>query len=134
MADDGALESATENIRILVRIRPPANDEKESSHCIRVLDDQALEAVSSDGKKKLQCAYDHVVPPLATQEDVYSIVKSCTDAVLAGYNSTVFAYGQTGSGKSDTYICTLCMYVFIYSTFVLPQERLIPCLALPEIV
>lgn len=99
---DGALESATENIRILVRIRPPANDEKEASHCIRALDDQALEAVSSDGKKKLQCAYDHVVPPLATQEDVYSIVKSCTDAVLAGYNSTVFAYGQTGSGKTHT--------------------------------
>jgi hypothetical protein len=96
--NDGPLDSEAENIRILVRIRPPANDEKESSHCVRALDDRVLEAVSTDGKKRIQCAYDHVVAPAATQEDVYGIVKSCTDAVLAGYNSTVFAYGQTGSG------------------------------------
>ena len=87
-------EMSVENIRILVRIRPIAMNTEDKLCTIEALDSQTLKASSYDGKKCIQCAYDHVVPPTATQTEVYSIVKSCTDAVLAGYNSTVFAYGK----------------------------------------
>ncbi|XP_073722255.1 kinesin-like protein KIF19 [Misgurnus anguillicaudatus] len=39
----------------------------------------------------------------ATQEDVYvATTKNLIDAVISGYNATVFAYGPTGAGKTYT--------------------------------
>ncbi|GMI34924.1 hypothetical protein TeGR_g11276, partial [Tetraparma gracilis] len=52
--------------------------------------------------KHLQCQYDHVFSPQASQESIFSKVSSCADALAAGYNATIFAYGQTGSGKTHT--------------------------------
>lgn len=93
--DDSEIDDlSVENIRILVRIRPIAMNTEDKLCTIEALDNHTLQAISYDGKKRVQCAYDHVVPPTATQNEVYIIVKSCTDAVLAGYNSTVFAYGK----------------------------------------
>ncbi len=41
--------------------------------------------------------------PNSTQDDVFDhAAKPIVDAVLDGYNGTIFAYGQTGSGKTFT--------------------------------
>ena len=82
----------TENIRILVRIRPPLYAAEPLS--LAAEGPQTLSALSADGRKHLKCSYDHVLSPEASQEEVYGIVKQCTDSVLLGYNSTVFAYGM----------------------------------------
>eukprot|EP00753_Platysulcus_tardus_P013652 PLAT3821.1.p1 GENE.PLAT3821.1~~PLAT3821.1.p1 ORF type:complete len:636 (-),score=234.94 PLAT3821.1:133-2040(-) len=39
---------------------------------------------------------------MASQEEVYAAVSDAPQAVLSGFNATVFAYGQTGSGKTFT--------------------------------
>lgn len=47
--------------------------------------------------------FDAAFSPSATTESVYENVGSViVEAVLEGYNGTVFAYGQTGCGKSFT--------------------------------
>lgn len=47
--------------------------------------------------------FDAAFNPEATTESVYENVGSViVEAVLDGYNGTVFAYGQTGCGKSHT--------------------------------
>lgn len=47
--------------------------------------------------------FDAAFDPQATTESVYENVGSViVEAVLDGYNGTVFAYGQTGCGKSHT--------------------------------
>jgi len=48
-------------------------------------------------------AFDHVFPPLATQQDVYDkAAKPLLSDLLKGYNITLFTYGQTSSGKTHT--------------------------------
>lgn len=60
-----------------------------------------LESSSSGGGKVYQ--FDAAFGSSATTESVYENVGSViVEAVLDGYNGTVFAYGQTGCGKSFT--------------------------------
>lgn len=59
-----------------------------------------LENTSGSGKVY---QFDAAFSPPATTESVYEDVGSViVEAVLEGYNGTVFAYGQTGCGKSFT--------------------------------
>jgi hypothetical protein len=53
-------------------------------------------------RRAVECAYDAVFDPGATQLDVYRSVAGAVSAVLRGINCTVFAYGQTGTGKTHT--------------------------------
>jgi kinesin family protein 5 len=47
--------------------------------------------------------FDHIFQPGATQKEVYiKAAQPITNAVLEGYNGTIFAYGQTSSGKTFT--------------------------------
>ncbi|KYQ50428.1 Osmotic avoidance abnormal protein 3 [Trachymyrmex zeteki] len=60
-----------------------------------------LENATSGSGKVYQ--FDAAFSPSATTESVYENVGSViVEAVLEGYNGTVFAYGQTGCGKSFT--------------------------------
>ena len=44
-------------------------------------------------------------PILPLQEEVYAATtRPLVDAVLRGYNATVFAYGATGAGKTHTMV------------------------------
>lgn len=49
-----------------------------------------------------QYALDAVLPPEATQQDVYVHASGLVDSVMHGYNATILAYGQTGSGKTHS--------------------------------
>ncbi len=43
--------------------------------------------------------FDYVFGPNSKQVDIYNLVaRPIVDAVLEGYNGTIFAYGQTGTG------------------------------------
>ena len=58
-------------------------------------------AEQSGGPPKF--TFDSVFPPDSQQVDVYDAsARSIVEAVLEGFNGTVFAYGQTGSGKTYT--------------------------------
>lgn len=90
-----------ESIKVLVRVRPLNQTElaENNDSVVSILNDQSLNVTSADGKKSFRCSFDSVLGPTSTQSEVYSIVRSCTESVIDGFNSTIFAYGQTGSGK-----------------------------------
>ena len=77
-------------------------------------DSVALQAhpESLDPSKQYQFSFDKMFGGSATQRDVYEGcgAQNLIQAVLAGFNATIFAYGQTGSGK------TYSMEGFEYST------------------
>ena len=53
--------------------------------------------------EKSYYAFDQVLGPDSTQEEVYKIaVANSVNDVFTGINSTVMAYGQTGAGKTYT--------------------------------
>ena len=90
-----------ESIKVLVRVRPLSQTELADNNdsVVDIIDNQSLKVTSSDGKKSFSCSYDSVLGPLSSQVEVYDVVRSCTQSVIDGFNSTIFAYGQTGSGK-----------------------------------
>lgn len=50
---------------------------------------------------------DHIFDTNASNNDVFdNVVKPIVDAVVNGFNGTVFAYGQTSSGKTYTMMGT----------------------------
>lgn len=93
-----------ESIKVLVRVRPLSEAEKSENNdsVVDIIGDQSLRVTSVDGKKSYKCSFDAVLGPTASQSDVYRTVRSCTESVLEGFNSTIFAYGQTGSGKTHS--------------------------------
>ena len=86
-----------EAVKVFVRVRPIENQSKNS---ITICSNNKI--LSIETHRQIQCQYDHVFGPKATQEEVYSRVKSCIKSALQGYNCTIMAYGQTGSGKSHS--------------------------------
>ena len=104
----------SESIRVLVRVRPFLDNDLDNENAeheryleqqesaITIKSDTMMEVESVNAKSKFVCSFDSVVPPQASQQDVYNTVKLCTSSVINGFNSTIFAYGQTGSGKTHT--------------------------------
>jgi kinesin family protein 3/17 len=94
------------SIQVFIRIRPLLSHEsdEESRGATSVIDTAGTENTVhiNHPAKQLQCQYDHVFNPSASQESIFSKVSGCADALAAGYNATIFAYGQTGSGKTHT--------------------------------
>ncbi|THD19579.1 Kinesin protein [Fasciola hepatica] len=88
-----------EAINVVCRIRPlnQAERMKSSATCVSF---PAANTVSIGGKTY---TFDCVLQPNSTQLECYErSAKSIVDAVLNGYNGTIFAYGQTASGKTYT--------------------------------
>ena len=104
----------SESIRVLVRVRPFLDNDLDNENAehemyleqresaVTIKSDTMMEVESLNAKSKFVCSFDSVVPPQASQQDVYNTVKLCTSSVINGFNSTIFAYGQTGSGKTFT--------------------------------
>ncbi|KAF4316358.1 hypothetical protein BBO99_00006583 [Phytophthora kernoviae] len=78
-----------ECVRVMVRIRPMFGKEVQ---------DGRLEVT----KANFDRAEVSIVNP-STQQQVYDTAATeIVEAVMEGYNGTIFAYGQTGAGKSHT--------------------------------
>ncbi|KAK2588714.1 hypothetical protein KPH14_001604 [Odynerus spinipes] len=99
----------SESVKVAVRCRPMSSREQQQG-CRNIVTIDTLtkcctlESPSSNGVtggKVYQ--FDAAFGPEASTESVYEDVGSViVEAVLDGYNGTVFAYGQTGCGKSYT--------------------------------
>ncbi|KAJ2520677.1 tubulin-dependent ATPase kip3 [Coemansia sp. RSA 1939] len=64
---------------------------------------QAPVGASNRRRKDIRFVFDGVYGEEATQRDVYEgTTRGLLDAVMGGYNATVFAYGATGCGKTYT--------------------------------
>lgn len=101
----------TDNIRVMVRIRPPSLKEQVESgkHCVWVSDTNPQGVILDGHHKTKQFAFDWVGGPSTRQEDLFDfigrqMVESCLEGRQGstGYNCTFFAYGQTGAGKTYT--------------------------------
>lgn len=76
------------------------NDHREIVHVNETAGtiDVRLSQNSSDDASKA-FTFDYVFGPNSKQVDIYNLVaRPIVDAVLEGYNGTIFAYGQTGTG------------------------------------
>ncbi|CAF1606777.1 unnamed protein product [Didymodactylos carnosus] len=97
------------NVKVVVRCRPMSSKEVDQNHneivivneSLGTIDVRASQNVSDDLSKTF--TFDHVFGPKSKQLDIYNLVaRPIVDAVLEGYNGTIFAYGQTGTGKTFT--------------------------------
>ena len=98
-------DSATETIRVLVRVRPAPDGSSSLA-----IDPEEGGIHLTRGKQSYNVTFDGVLDSRATQSDVYRHVRPAVDAALSGVNSTVLAYGQTGAGKTHTLFGGLLPY------------------------
>ena len=91
-------EEPAENVRVVIRCRPPLESETGDEIVIRL--DEENNCLAAVGR---QFTFDRVFGFESSQNDIYSLAgKQIVDSVLEGYNGTIFAYGQTGTGKTFT--------------------------------
>ncbi|KJP85359.1 hypothetical protein AK88_05020 [Plasmodium fragile] len=107
----------TYNMNVVIRCRPMSASEKNegAKNVIRIMDNKMIvlldpsdnsdNVLRQNRSREKKYVFDYVFDEASSQEDVYmNSVKCLIDAVIAGYNSTVFAYGATGAGKTHTII------------------------------
>lgn len=101
----GKKGKAAENIRVVIRVRDLLPNEVERGDKPAVRMDLANSQVivqHAVGDPDLW-TFDAVYNNGFSQRDIYlQEVHPLVEAVLQGYNATVFAYGQSGSGKTFT--------------------------------
>lgn len=100
--DTGELKCG-ENIKVVVRVRPPLSEERHDTRheCIEIQGSQGVVIATKPQAKEY--FFDHVAGPQSTQFQLFETVgRPISERILAGYNGTIFAYGQTGSGKTHT--------------------------------
>jgi hypothetical protein len=94
------------NIRVICRLRPENNVERESGgHCCVEYDEYAIKLNLPAEKHKPpevhEFTFDRICGPETSQAEVFEYAaRPVVAGVLDGYNGTIFAYGQTGSGKT----------------------------------
>ncbi|EUD64720.1 kinesin family member 18/19 [Plasmodium inui San Antonio 1] len=107
----------TYNMNVVIRCRPMSASEKNegAKNVIKILDNKMIvlldpsdnsdNVLRQNRSREKKYVFDYVFDETSSQEDVYkNSVKCLIDAVIGGYNSTVFAYGATGAGKTHTII------------------------------
>ena len=97
----------TECVKVAVRVRPMNNLEKSKNTTMVVdVEKDENQIILNNPHKKDQnntFQYDYVYPPNVSQRLVYDETAfPIVEAVIQGYNGTIFAYGQTGCGKTFT--------------------------------
>ncbi|KAG2855259.1 hypothetical protein PC110_g17622 [Phytophthora cactorum] len=106
--------SSEEKVKVVVRVRPlQAREEpwsKAAEADVRGPDVNSTATITvqeneviweKNGQLKILKA-DAVFANGASQDSVYRSVSDCVDALIAGFDCSVFAYGQTGTGKTYT--------------------------------
>eukprot|EP01137_Pigoraptor_chileana_P001459 Opistho-2@39130 len=98
-----------DNVKVAVRCRPLNDKEIKQGHNVTVHCDakRGTIVVTNPNPRGDEVpktfTFDDVFPPEISQMDVYnSSARPIVEAVLSGYNGTIFAYGQTGTGKTHT--------------------------------
>ncbi|GJP69584.1 hypothetical protein CLOP_g582 [Closterium sp. NIES-67] len=104
---DDVTQAESERVRVTIRVRPPTEEEAASNGEFAMdisPEDSTVVLHRSNGQlEQMEFEFDSVLPPTATQADVYQVAaKPVVADVLNGYNGTVMAYGQTGAGKTYT--------------------------------
>ncbi|GAB64565.1 kinesin [Plasmodium cynomolgi strain B] len=110
-------KDVTYNMNVVIRCRPMSASEKNegAKNVIKILDNKMIvlldpsdnsdNVLRQNRSREKKYVFDYVFDETSSQEDVYkNSVKCLIDAVIGGYNSTVFAYGATGAGKTHTII------------------------------
>ncbi|OMJ90622.1 hypothetical protein SteCoe_7021 [Stentor coeruleus] len=95
------------NVIVLCRFRPLNEREAISGELINIniSDDNKNISLhsSTESGEPLKFCFDYVFPTTSKQNLVYEkSAKPIVEAVMQGFNGTVFAYGQTSSGKTYT--------------------------------
>lgn len=107
MEEEKKEEASSGNVRVVCRFRPLNEKELATSDsmCIAISADYKNLTMTSqvESTEPLKFSFDHIFSPFSHQESVYEIsARPIVDAVMQGFNGTVFAYGQTSSGKTFT--------------------------------
>eukprot|EP00656_Telonema_subtile_P008814 TRINITY_DN14123_c0_g1_i1.p1 TRINITY_DN14123_c0_g1~~TRINITY_DN14123_c0_g1_i1.p1 ORF type:complete len:1043 (+),score=182.11 TRINITY_DN14123_c0_g1_i1:135-3263(+) len=90
-----------ENITVLVRVRPSLKSEAGTSECV-VCEPDGRTVTTRKGSQVHSLYFDRVIDSSTPQATVFESAKCPVEAVLKGFNATIFAYGQTGTGKTYT--------------------------------
>ncbi|KAG6587038.1 Kinesin-like protein [Phytophthora cinnamomi] len=98
-----------ECVRVMVRIRPMSGKEVQDGRqeVTTANFDRAevsiLNPVAASSEPPKSFTFDAAFGAQSTQQQVYDTAATeIVEAVMEGYNGTIFAYGQTGAGKSHT--------------------------------
>lgn len=99
----------SESVKVVVRVRPLSRKEIQDGHEAVTIADEERGTItcnnpnSDDGDPPRSFTFDAVFGSTCTQRSIYDKCgASVVEAVLSGYNGTIFAYGQTGAGKTFT--------------------------------
>ncbi|CAG9319287.1 unnamed protein product [Blepharisma stoltei] len=100
-------DDSSGNIRVLCRFRPLNEKEKAMAEniCVDFGPDSktVMMRAETENSEPLRFVFDYVFDPSTVQSKIYKVAASpIVDAVMQGYNGTIFAYGQTSSGKTFT--------------------------------
>ncbi|NXH18452.1 KI18A protein, partial [Bucco capensis] len=117
-------EDVCNHVKVVVRVRPESQKEKDGNYSkvVHVVDQHILvfdpneeevsffhgkrlthRDINKRTKKDLKFVFDAVFAESSSQLEVFeNTTKSVIDGFLNGYNCTVLAYGATGAGKTHT--------------------------------
>ena len=98
-----------ECVRVMVRIRPLSSKEVQDGREISVIANEDLAEISvlnpnvDANTPPKMFTFDATFSANSSQQHVYDTAATeIVEAVMQGFNGTIFAYGQTGAGKSHT--------------------------------
>lgn len=98
-----------ESVKVVVRVRPLSRKEQQDGHKATTIADEAHGTVMCVNPKAdvadppKSFTFDAVFAVDCKQKSIYDKCgATVVEAVLNGYNGTIFAYGQTGAGKTFT--------------------------------
>ena len=102
----GSTSSATDNIKVLVRVRPfdGCSQQQQQKKCVFADDDASvIDLKGKTNNAQGTFKFDFVRDEQATQESIFhTIGESVVEKFLEGFHGCVIAYGQTGAGKTYT--------------------------------
>jgi len=99
----------SETIKVVVRVRPMSQKEKDRGCLSIVQQDEGNNQISirkPDEEENIKSfAFDSVFNEASEQALVYEKTAfKLVESVIEGYNGTIFAYGQTGCGKTHSMV------------------------------
>eukprot|EP00928_Gymnodinium_smaydae_P054007 TRINITY_DN3785_c0_g1_i1.p1 TRINITY_DN3785_c0_g1~~TRINITY_DN3785_c0_g1_i1.p1 ORF type:complete len:679 (+),score=126.98 TRINITY_DN3785_c0_g1_i1:144-2039(+) len=99
--------ASEESIKVCCRFRPQSTQEQAAGGCVCVElpegSETSVRVLKRAGEIEQTFTFDRVFSWNSSQREVYDFAaRPVIEAVLEGFNGTVFAYGQTASGKTHT--------------------------------